>query len=858
MTLEIGTPGSALSRALYSIRGRLVVAGGVVFLLSAAAAIYAVTRFIDSAATLHTVTSENVTVIDNAKKLDNAVDTFARLVGVVRQAETIQQYENLYEELDSAWVDVHRFANAFSEDARRNLGVEFQNKIVALDRELVELDSKMLQLLEYRSAEARLFEGLLADLNRIREDVYLIKTRANFDLKSTFTDLLDSATVSADAIERVVNDDFLAFQFSLEIETTLSEIHGTLTQLPNLTEKQEVHDARDKFARDYDSLRRKLVAIGKSDEIAETLASLRRWGAGDSNIFSQRLALIDLEWQLAQELAVFIASLDKLEVESRRLSSVVVNLAQTELIEIERAVQESVLATTGLLAIAFIGALLVGWRTVIAGIVTPLRRVETAMRRIAGGDATAPLPPRTRDELGSMVEALSTLRDYVVRVTDTERSLAEKEAQLRSALENMSDGIFICDATLTIKMMNTNIKDLFDYPDGFLDVGKNLTDGWRYQVHRGDFPESDIKQLSQVFREGRPGTYERRGLGGKVLDLRVAPMHGGGAVCIVTDISERKRAEIELAQKEAQLRSALTNMSGGLCMSDSEQNVILFNDKLAELFELPPSFIQQGKSIRDCWRGIAQASDQIDPEIERQVEDLVELHRCGEHRTYERQLPSGRTLDIRISPMENGGAVTVVSDITDQKVAAEELETAREQSERLLQQLQTSINAMPLGIVLRDHRFEAVLWNRAFTRMLHLTEEKAEELKDMKALLRYQYDRKDGPPDATFTEWWTETQLQLSKTISSKRPYFSERRWNGSNRTVAVSTNPTPSGGLITVYQDVTERRMAEEDLRTNMAELERFNKLAVERELKMIELKKEVNGLRERSGRNEVYEIVH
>ena len=849
---------SLFSGLFHSIRVRLVLAGGVVFLLSAAAAIYAVTRFIDSASSLHTVTSENVAVIDNAKKLDNALDTFARLVAALSRAETLPQYEDLYHELDTAWVDVHSFADAFSEEARINLGVEFKNNIVTLDKELLALDSKMLQLLEYRSAETRLFRELLAELEDIQNTIHLIKMRANFDLKSTFSDLLGAGEVSVDAVERVVNEDFLEFQFSLEIETTLTEIHSALIQLPTLSDKNEVRRVQEAFARNYDALRRKIVAIGKTAETADTLESLRRWGFGDASIFEQRIALIDLEWQLAEELALFIASLDNLEVESRRVSSIVVNIALIELTDIERAVEESVLATTGLLGLAFVGALIVGWRTVIAGIVTPLRRVENAMRRIAGGDTSVLLPPRTNDELGSMVGALATLRDYVVRVTEAERSLADKEAQLRSALENMSDGIIICDPLLNIRMINANVQKLFDYPEEMVGIGQNLMDGWYYQVQRGDFPESDLRVLNQMFRGGQVGSYERQGLDGKVLDLRIAPMNDGGAVCVISDITERKRAGDEIAEKEAQLRSALTNMPGGLCMCDSNQNVILFNDKLVELLEMPRGFVHHGMNIRDCWRDSFQSQGKSAAETDMQVNALVEMHRSGEQRACERSLPSGRTLDISVAPMESGGSVTVISDITAQRVAAEELDAARQESEKLLEQLRTSINAMPLGIVLRDHEFQAILWNRAFTRIMQITETDADQLRDLKSLLRNQFDRGNAPPNMKFPEWWTEIKLQLSKTISSKRPYFNERRWHSANRIIAVSTNPTPSGGLVTVYQDVTERRMAEEDLRENMAELERFNKLAVERELKMIELKKEVNILMTKSGKSDLYEIVH
>ncbi len=50
---------------------------------------------------------------------------------------------------------------------------------------------------------------------------------------------------------------------------------------------------------------------------------------------------------------------------------------------------------------------------------------------------------------------------------------------------------------------------------------------------------------------------------------------------------ERKRAEAELAEKEAQLRLALDHMPGGMALGDRDLNYVLFNTRYCELFELP-------------------------------------------------------------------------------------------------------------------------------------------------------------------------------------------------------------------------------------------------------------------------------
>ena len=83
------------------------------------------------------------------------------------------------------------------------------------------------------------------------------------------------------------------------------------------------------------------------------------------------------------------------------------------------------------------------------------------------------------------------------------------------------------------------------------------------------------------------------------------------------------------------------------------------------------------------------------------------------------------------------------------------------------------------------------------------------------------------------------------------------------DKTIAVRSmfNPTEPGTspteVINTTEDITERKHMEEELRRNLEELEQFSKLAIGREIKMIELKEEINELLGKLGQGEKYEIV-
>ena len=98
---------------------------------------------------------------------------------------------------------------------------------------------------------------------------------------------------------------------------------------------------------------------------------------------------------------------------------------------------------------------------------------------------------------------------------------------------------------------------------------------------------------------------------------------------------------------------------------------------------------------------------------------------------------------------------------------------------------------------------------------------------------------------------------------SPAKPVRMERRYrhkNGVWRTLEFITKnmlhlPELTGLVVTV-RDITERKMAEDVFARRSAELERFHRLSVGRELQMVALKNEVNALAVRAGQAPPYKV--
>ena len=94
----------------------------------------------------------------------------------------------------------------------------------------------------------------------------------------------------------------------------------------------------------------------------------------------------------------------------------------------------------------------------------------------------------------------------------------------------------------------------------------------------------------------------------------------------------------------------------------------------------------------------------------------------------------------------------------------------------------------------------------------------------------------------------------LENAVLVHQEVINERVYETTKFPLKLMDNKTGIGAII---RDITERYNSEEALRQKILELEKFNDLTVDRELKMIELKREVNDLLKAMGKREKYNLV-
>jgi len=290
------------------------------------------------------------------------------------------------------------------------------------------------------------------------------------------------------------------------------------------------------------------------------------------------------------------------------------------------------------------------------------------------------------DEIEKLEQRAAATLEGGIELRRREQELAEKEAQLRVALTHMPGGMKLIDGDRKYVLFNPQYSELHDYPDGLLKVGGSILDEARFQAERGDYGPGDLDKLIEEslvpYESGVSESYERTLPGGQTLQFYSAPTPEGGFVSIVTDITERKRAEEELSEKESQLRVALDNMPGGIRFVDEDRNYVFFNSRYLELYDFPEGLFKVGNHCRIENLYQAERGDFGPGEPEALTDNWLTASERGKTVSYEREITgSGRTLQVYAAPTPEGGYVNIATDITERKAAEEQLMDAKQRSE---------------------------------------------------------------------------------------------------------------------------------------------------------------------------------
>ncbi len=311
------------------------------------------------------------------------------------------------------------------------------------------------------------------------------------------------------------------------------------------------------------------------------------------------------------------------------------------------------------------------------------------------------------------------------------------------------------------------------------------------------------------------------------------------------EIRRRKKAERDLRASEERFKTVMDNLPIGIAVN-SVDPVVKFaymNDNFPRFYRTTREALAKPDAFWDAIYEDPEFREEIRSRVleamssgdsKRMRWEDVPIVRRGEPTTY---------ITAQNTPLPDDGlTISTVLDVTERKTAEE---AVRRSDERLRRFVEANV----VGVVLADTTGRVLEANDYYLRTIgYSREELRRGLIDWRALT---------PP-----EWLSVDEKAIAelRVLGSSTPYEKEYLLRDGTRVSVFLSNvmlPGPEEQIVAFVLDITERKRAEAERLQKMEELQRFHELTVDRELRMIELKKEVNALLKKAGRSEKYRIV-
>lgn len=261
------------------------------------------------------------------------------------------------------------------------------------------------------------------------------------------------------------------------------------------------------------------------------------------------------------------------------------------------------------------------------------------------------------------------------------------DGQYRELIDAAPDGFVVVDHESNILLVNVQAEKMFGYPRAEM-IGQpvELLIPGRF---RGKHPRH-VEGYAKEPRTRPMGSglelFGRRRDGSEFpVEISLSPIRTAGGMLVaaaIRDVTDRKRIEAEARRANAFLLSAVDSIHDAFVLYDEEDRIVLVNSTFRELLGRALQGPVVGRLFTELVdRAIADNVFELDNETAAQFRERW----CSYHRlpsgALELRMRTGRVLRVVDRPTAEHGTVSLMMDMTEDRLRADELRRAREAAE---------------------------------------------------------------------------------------------------------------------------------------------------------------------------------
>jgi diguanylate cyclase (GGDEF)-like protein len=195
-------------------------------------------------------------------------------------------------------------------------------------------------------------------------------------------------------------------------------------------------------------------------------------------------------------------------------------------------------------------------------IIRPIRVASRVAEEVAAGNITTIDTANRRDEIGRLMRNLAIMQvNLLSRHRETQGLLQQNDRtaealrrinlRFDTALNNMSHGLLMCDATLQVVVINRRFCEIYGIDQGAISADASYHRVLTLMVAAGNYPGRGVDELIAerlaALKSGQRVTMISPIAAGRTVAISIEPMPDGGWIATHEDVTERQQTEASIA-----------------------------------------------------------------------------------------------------------------------------------------------------------------------------------------------------------------------------------------------------------------------------------------------------------------------